>query len=93
MKINNDLPDVKSQKPIDSSQLSYKENVRVENSVSMVTDKLSSKKEQYLYNEIPALKSIPKLWDRDRLNNNSNMSSSQNTINIQLLYNINQTIE
>ena len=89
MKINNDLPDVKSKKPIDSSQLSYKENVRVENSVSMVTDKLSSKKEQYLHNEIPALKSIPKLWDRGRLNNNSNMSSSQNTINIQLLYNIN----
>ena len=41
MEINNKLSDVKSWKPIDSFQLSYKRNIEVENSISIATDKLS----------------------------------------------------
>jgi len=46
MEINNDLPDIEIQDPIDSSQLSYKGNSEVGNSVSKMTDNPSPKKGQ-----------------------------------------------
>ena len=49
MEINNNVPDVESQKPIDSSQLLYKENIEVEDLVRTATDKLSPKKRNNIY--------------------------------------------
>ena len=82
MEINNDLPEEEIQKPIDSSQLSYEENTKVGDSVSKVIDELSPKEGQHAHNKALALKNTPKLWGKGVPNNNSNMISSQNTINI-----------
>ena len=82
MKINNTLPDIKSREPIDSSQLSYKENEEIGNSISMTTDKPSPKEGQHVYNEALALKSTLKPWGKGMSNNNTNMSSLQDVINI-----------
>ena len=48
MKMNNNLTDIEIQDLIDSSQLSYKGNSEVGDSVSKVTDNLSLKKRQYV---------------------------------------------
>jgi len=60
MEMNNDLPEVESQEPIDSSQLSYEGNAETRHSVSMVTDKPSPKEGQHVQNETSALKTTPK---------------------------------
>jgi len=56
IEINNNLLDIKSQEPIDSSQLSYKANKETVNSVIIVTDKPSPKEGQYVYNEVLAVR-------------------------------------
>jgi len=48
MKMNNNLTDIEIQDLIDSSQLSYKGNSEVDDSVSKVTDNPSLKKRQYV---------------------------------------------
>jgi len=93
MEINNDLPDIESQEPIDSSQLSYKENVEVGSSVSKTADNLSPKKSQHVNNEASALKSTPNPQDKGIPNNSFISHSFQDMINIQLLYDINQVTE
>ena len=93
IKINNNIPDIKCWKPIDCSQLLYKGNVKVRDFVRTATNKLSPKKKQCTYNKVPTLKKAPKPQGKDVTNNNSNTSLSQNTINIQLLCNVNQATE
>ena len=91
--MNNNPPELESQKLINSSQLSYKGNIETEYSVSMATDKPPPKEEQHVQNKILDLKTTSKIQDKSMPNKNSNISSFQNTINIQLLYNINQATE
>ena len=93
MEMNNNLLDIEIWNPIDSSQLLYKRNAEISNSVSKMTNNLSPKKGQHIQNEALAFKTIPKPQGKGISNNNSNMSSLQNTFNIQLLYNINQVTE
>ena len=91
--MNNNLSEVESQKPINSSQLSYEGNTEIEHSVSMATDKPPPKKKQHIKNKALDLKTTYKLQGKSMPNKNSNTSSFQNMINIQLLYDINQATE
>jgi len=57
---NNNLLDEDIWNPIDSSQLSYEENVEVDESVIMTTDKHSQGSSQCVLNKAPVLKNILK---------------------------------
>ena len=61
----------------------------------MVTDKDSASESQYVCNKTPALKKVPKSYDKDkgRTINETNLNLLENMINIQLPYDINQAIE
>lgn len=91
MEINNDLPDIDIQKPINSSQLSYQENSEEDTSVSKAANTKFSEKRQCVSHEAPALKTRHKPQSEDISNNNSN-GILQETLNIQLPYNINQAM-
>ena len=93
MAINNDLSDIEIWKPIDSSQLSYKKNIKVEDSVRTATDKDFVSERQHACNKTPALKktSKPHGKGKGRTVNRANFNTSENMINIQLPYNINQS--
>ena len=80
MELNN-LPDVDIWEPIDSSQLSYKDNTRNEELVSKVADSNITADLQHGTHESPALKTTPKPQGRGTPINNSN-SVLQNTFNI-----------
>ena len=60
MELNNELPDEDSFNPIDSSQLSCTETVKVSQSVSMASDKETASISQHGDNEVPARKRVPK---------------------------------
>ena len=60
MEINNDLPDEKFTEPVDSFQLSYKNNSREDILVSEVTDNSSTRNQQCASNKALALKNMPK---------------------------------
>ena len=92
MEINNNIPDVDIREPINSSQLSYKDNTEKDESVSKVADTIPLARKQCVSNEAPALKTAPKPGGRGVSNNNSN-SSPQETFNIQLLYDINRATD
>ena len=93
MEINNNLPDEDLRDPIDSSQLSYKDDVGEGNSVRKAADNGPTKDSQRVQNEASALKNTPKPRGEGASLNSTNMSPSQNTINIQLPYNPNQATE
>ena len=94
MEINNNLPDEDVQGPIDSSQLSYNNNVEVGYSVRKAGDNHPPRDSQHVQSEAPALKNTPKSQDESvSNNNNTNTCPSQNTINIQLPYDVNQATE
>jgi len=78
---------------IDNSQLFYKENTEVDNSISKITDNLFPKKKKHVQNEAPALKITSKTQGENVSINNSDISLLQNTINIQLPYDVNQATE
>ena len=59
MELNNDLLDDNVWDPIDISQLSYKENVEIDESIYKVNDKNLSKRGQHVLNEALALNTIP----------------------------------
>ena len=61
MEGNNNLLDKDIWNPIDSSQLSYEENVEVDKSVIMTTDKHSQGGSQCVSNKVLVLKNILKL--------------------------------
>ena len=88
MELNNNLPDIDIWEPINSSQLSYKDNIVDKKPVSKIVNSNSIENLQHGTYNSPALKTIPKSQGRSTLINNSN-SISQDTFNIQLLYNIN----
>jgi len=60
IKLNNDLPNINLWEPIDSSQLSYKNNTRNEKLVSKVADSDSIKNSQHSTYESSALKTTSK---------------------------------
>jgi len=78
MEINNDLPDDDFKKPVDSSQLSYKDKSQQENCVSKMTDLELPSSLQHTSNKASAL---------NTLNTPCVDDNSDNIINIQILYN------
>ena len=58
--LNNDCPDTEIQEPINSPQLSYAENVEVDELVRKVTNLNSGNNCQYICNKNPALKRASK---------------------------------
>ena len=92
MDMNNNILDDNIQEPIDSSQLSYKNNIKKDESVSKIADINPLTEKQHVSHETPALKTAPKLQDKGTSNINTN-SSLQETFNIQLLYNVNQALD
>ena len=88
IKINNDLPDVNDQEPINSSYLFYKNIIEDKELVSKVADTNITTETQCGKHEGPILKTAHKSQGRDNSNNNSN-STPQNIFNIQLSYDVN----
>ena len=93
MERNNNLSDEDVWNPVDSSQLSYEENVEVGKSVSMATDNHSQRGSQHISNEAPVLKSTSKPQSEGVNNNNTNICLLQNVIDIKLPYDVNQVTE
>ena len=60
MEINNDIPDIYCQKPIDYSQMLYEGNIDIEDLVRIVTNKHSTEERQYVFNKVPTLKKASK---------------------------------
>jgi len=83
MELNNDSPDIDLREPIDSSQLSYKDNTRDDQLVSKAADSNSTENLQ---------RGTPKPRGGGSPINNSN-SILQDTLNIQLPYDINQAMD
>ena len=92
IEINNDLLDLNILDPIDSFQLSYAENANISESANKINGKKLLETGQHVIHEAPALKTISKPQDKSISNNNSN-KNPQKTFNMQLLYDVNQTIE
>jgi len=93
MKANKDLPDIEIWEPIDSSQLSYKEETKVGELARKAIDKDFTSTKQYVCNEVSALKKTPKPYSKGRTIDKSTSSSSESIINIQLIYNLDQSTE
>jgi len=95
MELNNDLPDIESQRSIDSSQLSNVGEAKVGDLVRLATDKDSASNSQCVCNETPALKRKPQPHGKSKgkLIDGPSSSSSKNIVNTQLPYNINQAME
>ena len=60
MEINNNLSEEVSEKPIDSSQLFYAGQVKVDRSVRLAANKKSASNIQCVCNKMPTLKKISK---------------------------------
>ena len=65
---------------IDSSQLSYKDNMDKDESISKVADIFPTNGKQHISNKTLALKMAPQPGGRDSSNNSSN-SSQQSMLN------------
>ena len=61
MELNNNILDVNIRDPINSSQLSYKNNIEKDEFVSKVANTIPSARKQCVSNEAPALQTAPKL--------------------------------
>ena len=85
MEIKNDLPDEDIVDPIDSSQLLYKDNNDMGNSVGKVTD-IGPMRTQCVQNEAPALKNTPTTRGGVTAPNIANTSQSDDVMNIRLPY-------
>ena len=90
MEMNNNLPDEDVQDLIDSSQLFYNRNVEIDEFIRKMTNNHFPGDSQYIWNKTLALKNTPKSWNEGVFNNNTNICLSQDAINIQLSYNVNQ---
>jgi len=95
IEINNDLLDKITVEPIDSSQLSYQDNVkRRSNLVSEAADPGPIRKSQHVQHDALALDKAPKPQGKSAAINNTNTSLPQeNVISIQLPYDPNQPTE
>jgi len=89
---NNKLDNNKSRESIDSSQLSYIDNMSRSKPVSKVADNSPVNRSQHVFNKASALMSLSQIQDQVNNNNRSN-SEQQSTFNINLPYKINQTID
>ena len=77
MEINNDLSDEITVEPIDSSQLSYQDDVEGgSNLVSKVADPGSTRKSQCVQHDALALNKVSKPWGKNVAINNTNMNLS-----------------
>ena len=92
IEVDNNKPEEDIRKPIDSSQLSYKNATNKGKSVSRVTNTFPTDRKQCESNMALALKTAPQPQGRVSDINSSN-SSQQSTLNIQLPYNINQAMD
>ena len=95
MEINNNNPNTDYQEPINCSQLSCKENIEVGDLVRKVTNEHSTNEKQHVCSKALALKKSSKPHSKGKgvIIDKTNSSPSQNNINIQLQYDINQAIE
>jgi len=92
MEYNNNLSDEMEVDPINSSQLSYSDNIEREgNPVSKATDPDSTRDSQHNLYVTLALNKAPKPQGKGASINNTNMNPSQeDVINIQLPYDLNR---
>ena len=92
MEMNNNKPKEDIREPIDNSQLFYKDAMDKGKFVSGMTNTSPIDRKQCVSNIALALKNAPQPWGRVSDINSFN-SSQQLTLNIQLLYNINQAAD
>ena len=93
MEVDNNKSNInESREPIDSSQLSYMDNISRGKPVSRVADNSLVDGSQCVSNEAPALMISPQTQGQVDNNNGSN-SEQQSTFNIYLPYNVNQAID
>ena len=90
MDTNNNLLDKDIQDLINSSQLFYNNSVEKGNSVRKTAGNHLSRDLQHVQNKVLALKNTSKLQDKSISVNNPNIYPLQDSINIQLPYDINQ---
>jgi len=91
MEVNNNKLDNNSREFIDSSQLSYVDNSSRGKSISKMTDNSPIDRSYHFSNVALALMFSSSIWGQ--VNNNNGLNSKQQSIfNINLLYNVNQTI-
>jgi len=86
IEINNNLLNKEFTEPIDSSQLSYDNSNEQGNPISEATNNSTTTRKQCGTNKTLALNKTPKPQDKDTMNNDSNTSSQDDVINIQILY-------
>ena len=91
MEVDNNKPEEDIRKPIDSSQLFYKDVINKCKSVSRITNTFSANGKQYKSNIALALKNVSQPQGRVSDINSSN-SSQLLTLNIQLPYDVNQVM-
>ena len=95
MEINNELPKEDSSNLVNSFHLSYAGTAKVDNSVSLATDKKTASNSQCVENEVPALKRVPKLCGKSKSKQikGSDLTfleyMSNNMYNVQIPYNMN----
>jgi len=92
MKVDNNKPDDnKSREPINSSQLSYIDNMSRSKPISKVADNSPIDRSQHIFNKTLTLIFSPQT--QDQVNNNDESNSKQQlAFNINLPYNINHVI-
>ena len=88
IELNNNLLDIEFPEPINSSQLSYADQVDVGESVRKVTDNILSRRGQYISNEVLVLTITSTPQGKGATNNRTN-ENAQDNINIQVLYDVN----
>jgi len=96
MKINNELPEVDSIDPIDSSQLSYTGTAKISSLVSQATDKKAASNSQCINDEVPTLKKEPKLHTNGKsiqIEGINTIPSEYMSDNMQISYNANQAVD
>ena len=81
MEINNNKPEKDIRKPVDSSQLSYENDMSKGKSVSRMADISFADRTQYISNKVLILNNAPQTWGKTNNNNRSN-SSQQVTFNV-----------
>jgi len=89
METNNNLPNEEIRNPINSSQLLYKDKDKAGNSVRKATDKDPTRNQQCVQNKALILKNTPITQEKGTLPNNTNISQSEDVINIQIPYDSN----
>ena len=98
MEINNEHPKEDSTNSVDSSQPFYAEIAKIDDLVSLATDKEIASNSQCVNNKVPALNKVPKLHSKGKgkwIKSSKPISSehiSNNVYNMQIPYNINQAV-